>query len=50
MIIDRYIGRFTSDENGIIGGVYAVLDFSLFNILPGVIKGQNLRTLSCGDM
>jgi hypothetical protein len=40
MIIDRYIGRFTSDENGIIGGVDVVLDFSLFNILPGVIKGQ----------
>lgn len=38
--IASYVGRFTSDEDGVIG-VDAALDFPLYYSLTGVIKGLN---------
>ncbi|MGA9099044.1 MAG: alpha-amylase family glycosyl hydrolase, partial [Methanotrichaceae archaeon] len=38
--IAGYVGRYTSDEDGIIG-VDAALDFPLYYSLPGAIKGLN---------
>ncbi|MCG6552557.1 MAG: alpha-amylase family glycosyl hydrolase [Candidatus Magnetominusculus sp. LBB02] len=46
--IGNYIGRHSSDEQGVIG-VDASLDFPLYFVLPGVIKG-NIPARSVVDM
>ncbi|HTR29766.1 MAG TPA: alpha-amylase family glycosyl hydrolase [Puia sp.] len=48
-VVDQFVGRNTTDDNGKGLGIDAALDYPLFDQLPGIIKGfsdvSNLRQL-----